>query len=82
MGTSVRKKVTESDELFTIGEASAYLDVSPQRLRRLCRERRLRHVRDGYLIKFYRADLDAFKDEQFFVVEPTPARSPRRGDVA
>ena len=48
------------DDLLSLPEAAAALDVSEETLRRWCRSRRIRHVRmPSGTFRFKRADVDA-----------------------
>lgn len=46
--------------LLTLPEAAAYLRLHPNHLRRLCRARRIAHVKDGPIYKFTADHLDAY----------------------
>jgi excisionase family DNA binding protein len=43
-------------------EAAGYLAITPRHLRRLAQERRISHTKVGALVRFRRADLDAYID--------------------
>lgn len=45
--------------LLTLEQAAAHLAVKPVFLRRLVRERRVRHVKIGKFVRFRLADLDS-----------------------
>lgn len=49
-------------KLLTTDQATDYLSVRPGYLRRLVRERRIRHVKVGRFVRFDLRDLDGFID--------------------
>ena len=52
------------NSFLTVREASKYLGVKPSSLYSLVEEKEIPHYRVGRLIKFKKADLDAFMEER------------------
>lgn len=51
---------TTSGDLLTVEQAADYLNITTHFTRRLIRERRIPFLKVGRLIRFRRADLDAY----------------------
>lgn len=77
MATDVLRPPVEGDELYTLTEACAYLKISPATMRRRVKERRIRFIRMGGVLRFWRSALDEYLAKQTFTVEPTPASQAR-----
>jgi excisionase family DNA binding protein len=76
MSADPQVPVTEGD-LLTMNEAAAYLKTSTTTLRRWVRNKKVRHVRMGGVLRFWRGDLDAFLAGQTVPVEDTPVSKAR-----
>lgn len=52
--------VTTSGDLLTVEQAADYLNITDHFVRRLIRERRIPFLKVGRLVRFRRADIEAY----------------------
>lgn len=55
--------------ILTFQEATNYLNVSKYWLRRAVRNKKLKYIKVGHLVRFKKSDLDEFIEENTFRVE-------------
>jgi excisionase family DNA binding protein len=60
---------TPSDSLLNVDEAAAYLGLTEKSVRKRVGGRTIPYIKVGALLRFRRADLDAWLDENSFAPE-------------
>lgn len=71
-----------SEALLTIDEAAAYLQVSVPTLRRMYKNGGLQHVKfSGTLVRFRKADIDAFVTSKLAGGEQEPEKRTRQKPI-